>query len=116
MSDPEMHDGTQLELGPDTVIIGLTEDGLTVYYRGYRLPVIYKEGGIGEDAVGVYVSILGIFHRDGYIEAKKLHVHRKRKLKMAVSVITVLGLTVMFGLCYRFDFRKLVFEEKRCRT
>ena len=55
---------------------------------------------------GEYVGLTAVFHREGYLEAVSLHVARKRKSKIWLSVIPALMIGILIILNFRINWRK----------
>ncbi|MFC2061951.1 hypothetical protein ACFLUV_05510 [Elusimicrobiota bacterium] len=117
LADPAAYNLTELKIANDAVILNVKYNSFTILSRGNTIPVkITGNQRINESAVGRYISLAAVYHKEGYLEMKKYHVHYFRRIKMLVSVIIAAIISIIFLLNYRFDFKKLVFEEKKCRT
>lgn len=112
MADPVKYDGEILEINLDAKIMDITEGSFTLNYRGNIIPVLQSTSGPAEFSIGDYISILGVFHKEGYLEMKKYHIHRFRNLKIVSSLIMALFFPLIFIILFRFDFRKVYFEYK----
>ena len=95
LADPAAHDGAMVCSPHESVIGRVMEGGFTLKWDGREIPV----RGISRYLKsGTYVGVRGIFHREGYIEARAIHVGRFRRLKMLASVA---GAAVVFALLWK---------------
>jgi len=99
LASPEAHDGATV-CGPYAATVGaLTDGGFILRWEGGEIPV----RGTHPDLLrGRYVSVRGVFRREGFIEAAVIGVGVHRRLKMAVCVAATL--VVLFMLWRRFEW------------
>lgn len=95
LADPAAHDGAMVYSPHESVIGRVTEEGFTLRWGGGEIPV---RGTARHLKAGTYVGVRGIFHKQGYIEAREIHVGRFRRLKMLASVA---GAAVVFVLLWK---------------
>lgn len=110
LSAPSLHDG-ELITTPHEALIGRVMDGgFTLQWDGREITV---RGSAPELKPGTYVRLNAIFHREGYLEAREIHVGRFRRTKMAVSAAAA---AVVFALLWRrfaWDRAQGGFGERR---
>lgn len=109
LADPAGCDGAEVYSPHESIIGRVTGEGFTLRWNGREFPV---RGSARHMKPGTYVGVRGIFHHEGYIEARAIHVGRFRWLKMAVSVV---GVAVVFALLrrgLRWDRARRGFAER----
>ena len=62
-----------------------------------------------------FVSLRATFHKEGYLTVKEMHVHRYRRLKIAISILPVMIVGWIFFRKYKFNSKKMVFIERWCQ-
>ena len=95
LADPAAHDGATVYSPHESVIGRVMEGGFILSWGGREIPV---RGNARYLKAGTYVGVRGIFHREGYIEARAIHVGRFRRLKMLASMA---GAAVVFAMLWR---------------
>jgi hypothetical protein len=61
---------------------------------------------------GEFVGLTAIFHQEGYLKVISLHVARKRRSKIWLSVIPALFVGVLILRHYRFNWKKREIQLK----
>lgn len=116
VSDPKTYDNYTVIINPDAKIVKINENSFIINYRGITIPVLCKNNEIINNRfIGAYISLKTIFHKEGYLEAKKLRVHKYRRIKMLVSLIMAIIFLLILFRNFKFNFKRMVFEEKKCR-
>lgn len=116
-ADPVRYNLQLIKIKQDATVTNTTEDSITVNSRGITIPVKFPDNEIIEKSLtGEFISILGVFHKEGYLEAEKYHVHRHRRIKVLVSTIPVLVFLMIFIANFKFNFKRFIFENRKCRT
>ncbi len=59
-----------------------------------------------------YVSLRATFHKEGYLTVKEMHMHKYRRLKIAISILPVMIVGWIFFRKYKFSSEKMVFIER----
>jgi len=111
VNNPAKYDLQPVELYNDTVVAGKDTTGITINSRGIVFPVKFKDE-INRILKGEYISLLAVFHKEGYLEAEKYHIHKHRRIKMATSNIAAFVFIVLFFFRFRFNPDKFIFEDK----
>ncbi|MDZ7337946.1 MAG: hypothetical protein ONB30_05350 [candidate division KSB1 bacterium] len=102
LQDPLRYDGAHLVVGTEATVEALVPNGFVIRQLGRSVCVV---GDPGDARVGDFVRMEVIFHKEGYLTLKRLYVAKKRRAKIAVSVLPVLVVGVWFCRAYRFDRR-----------
>ncbi len=114
LQDPLRYDGAQLIVGNEATVQSLLPDGFVIHQMGRSLRVL---GNPGEAQVGDFVRMQVTFHKEGHLTLHRLYVAKKRRAKVAVSLLPAL---LVAGLCiraYRFDrSRACLVERNKCLT
>ncbi|NIA30166.1 MAG: hypothetical protein GWP06_09675 [Actinobacteria bacterium] len=114
LQNPQKYDGALIEIGTETTVREILADGFTIEQMGKVVKVVGKTDNIFPNE---FVSLQVVFHKGPWLELKKSHIAKYRRVKIAVSVIPVLFVFVLFFREYKFRFRKFKFVERRsCRT
>jgi hypothetical protein len=109
LADPAAHDGAMVYSPHESVIGRVMEGGFTLSWDGREIPV---RGTARHLKAGTYVGVRGIFHREGYIEARAIHVGRFRRLKMLASVAGAAIVFVVLGKGFVWDRAQRGFRER----
>ena len=116
VSDPKTYDNYTVIINQDAKIVKIDENNFIINYRGITIPVLYKNNEtMNNSMIGSYISLKTIFHKEGYLEAKKIRVHKYRRIKMIVSLIMAIIFLIILFMNFKFNFKRMVFEEKKCR-
>ena len=114
VSDPEKYDGSRISVGTEATVANILPNGFVLKQMNLKIPVY---GQVENIAVNEFVNVVAIFHKDGYLELCDIYVAKKRRAKIITSIIPVIVIMILFFKQYRFDFKRLVIEEKtECRT
>ncbi|MDI6793510.1 MAG: hypothetical protein QME81_11705 [bacterium] len=108
LADPEQFDGKEIVAFYKEVKF-LTEDGFQLKDGKDEIPVTGQIPGVKE---GDFISLTAIFHREGYLELKRFHIHYGRQLKQVVSLVPFLLILIFFFKQYRFDWKRKVFTQR----
>ncbi|MBC7187997.1 MAG: hypothetical protein H5U38_13265 [Calditrichaeota bacterium] len=114
LRDPERFDGVSITVGNEAKVWQIVEDGFVVRQMGRLVRV---QGDPGTARVGDFVRFQAQFHRDGHLTLQRLYVAKRRRAKVAISLLPALLVAVLVVRSYRFDRRRLCFVERRqCQT
>jgi len=82
---------------------------------GNRIEVV---GTIPPGQMGCFISFEALFKKPGYLVlGKKWHIYSSDTLKLIVSAVALVGVALFFLRRFRFNPRRLRFEERRqCQT
>jgi hypothetical protein len=113
LKDAERHDGAMITVGTEATVAQLLPDGFVVRQMGRLLRVV---GNPAAARVGDFVRLRAQFHKEGYLTLERLYVAKKRRVKVAISLLPAILIVAMVAHTYRFDRRRLCFvEKKQCR-
>lgn len=114
LQNPQKYDGALIEIGTETTVKEILADGFTIEQMGKVVKVAGKTENISPNK---FVSLQVVFHKGPWLELKKSHIAKYRRLKIAVSVIPALFIFFLFLREYTFRFNRFEFIERRsCRT
>jgi len=114
LQNPQKYDGALIEIGTETTVKEILADGFTIEQMGKVVKVAGKTENISPNK---FVSLQVVFHKGPWLELKKSHIAKYRRLKIAVSVIPALFIFFLFLREYTFRFKRFEFIERRsCRT
>jgi hypothetical protein len=114
LRDPERFDGVSITVGTEATVGQILEDGFVVRQMGRLVRV---QGDPGDARVGDFVRLQAQFHKDGHLTLQRLYVAKKRRAKLAISLLPALLVAVLVVRSYRFDRKRLCFVERRqCQT
>lgn len=111
LAEPERFDGKEIVVWSKKVKF-LTEVGFQLKDGKDEIPVRGQIPGLKE---GDDVSLIAIFHREGYLELKRFYIHHGRQLKHVVSLPPFLLILILFFKQYRFDWKQKVFMQRKSR-
>lgn len=110
ISDAEYFDGHEISLSfarvsditPDHFDLITGDETVTV--RGNVKALNLKKGD--------FVSLKAIYKKEGFLELKEIHVHTHEFIVFPLSFISLLIVAYFFFKEFKFDFKKLLFENK----
>ena len=109
LKNPTRYDGREIPVGTEARVIKRLADGFILQEMNHT---IHVKGANQEISPGEYVRIRAIFHKEGYLELKRIYVAKGRRLKIFLSIVpAVLVLSLLFKI-YRFDWRRMLFTER----
>ncbi|MEW5766338.1 MAG: hypothetical protein AB1797_01755 [bacterium] len=108
LAEPERFDGKEVVAFTKKVKF-LRKDGFQLKDGKDEIPVRGQIPGLKE---GDYLSLTAIFHREGYLELKRFHIHHGRQLKRVVSLPPFLLILILFFKQYHFDWKRKVFVPR----
>jgi len=107
--EPEKYEGRELIVKNDAVIGEIFEDKFEIVQHNKKIMV----RGVTESLKSnEFVSLRATFHKEGYLTVKEMHVHRYRRLKIAISILPVMIVGWIFFRKYKFNSKKMVFIER----
>ena len=109
LADPERYDSARIEVATEAVITAISDDGFMLRQMGKEIKVV---GHSPDLRAGEFVSLTGIYHKEGWIESDKIHVAKKRRVKIAASLLPVLVVLVLFGKKFTFNLRRFEFTPR----
>ncbi|MGQ9560087.1 MAG: hypothetical protein ACUVWA_06210 [Candidatus Oleimicrobiaceae bacterium] len=114
LHDPARYDGALITVGTEATVERVLPDGFLVRQMGRVVRVI---GDAGNARPGDFVRFRARFHREGHLTLEQLYVAKRRRAKVAVSILPALLVVALVIKTYRFDPHRLCFvERKPCRT
>ena len=110
LKEPRRYDNAIIEVGTEATVDSLTKDGFILKQMGKKIKVVGSDKDL---KTGEYISLLAVFHNEGWLELKKIHVAKNRRLKILTSLLPVLLVFYFFFRHYRFhcqtfEFRRLI--------
>lgn len=109
LDDPLEYDGMEIGVGTEAKVTDLLPDGFIVKEVGSTFPV---KGNPQDASLGDFVRMRAVFHKEGYLELKRLQVAKGRYTKIVVSVAPALLVLFLLFRTYKFDWRRILFKEK----
>lgn len=110
LHSPDKFDGRLISVTNEITVSRITNDGFMIDHEGKDFLV---RGTTKDLHKGEYITIKGIFHKEGWLELKDIHIANNRRLKIYLSMLPVLLIAIGFFLTFRFNFTRLCFEEKK---
>jgi len=109
LEDPLRYDGMVIGVGAEAKVIQLLPDGFVVKEVGRTLRV---KGNPQDASLGDFVRMRAVFHKEGYLELKRLQVAKGKYTKIVVSIAPALLVLFLLFRTYKFDWRWILFREK----
>jgi hypothetical protein len=109
LAEPERYDGRRIEVANETVVQDILDHGFTIRYLGKTILVKGETAGVKK---GEFLSLIAVFHKEGWLELEKFHIAIYRRWKIWVSVLPVILFAFMFVRRYRFDFGRMLWQER----
>jgi len=97
--DPARYDGKTLSLGAAITVKEILGDGFSIHQFGR---VVNVKGNASGLTPGDYISIIAVFHKDGWLELVDYHVAKERRYKILISLLPMI--MVLCFLCKSFTF------------
>jgi len=107
--DPNKYDGSELIVKNEAIIGEIFEDKFEILQNNKKIMV---RGATESLKSNEFVSLRATFHKEGYLTVKEIHVHRYRRLKIAISILPVMIVGWIFFRKYKFNSKKMVFTER----
>lgn len=107
--EPARYDGKTLSLGAAITVKEICADGFSIHQFGRIVNVKGDPAGL---APGDYISIIAIFHQDGWLELVDLHVAKGQRYKILVSLLPVVLVMIFLGASFTFDRKSYSFWER----
>lgn len=101
LKEPQRYDGVTLTIGNEAIVHQLTADGFIIKQMGELIPV--KSSKTASLEPGVFVNSIAVFHKEGWLEAKQVRVMKYRRIKIGVSILPVIIITVLFFRHFYFQ-------------
>lgn len=109
LGDPHQYDGQEINIAQEATVAQLLTNGFLLRQMDQ---IIRVQGDSQNASPGDYVRMKAIFHKENYLELKRLYVAKGRRLKMIVSVVPVMYILFLFFKTYRFDCFDMLFKER----
>lgn len=109
LDDPIKYDGMEIGVDTEAKVTELLADGFIVKEVGHTIRV---KGNPQNASSGNYVRMRAVFHKEGYLELKRLYVAKGRRTKIVVSIAPALLVLFLLFRTYLFDWRRIIFREK----
>ena len=105
LENPEAYHGKVVTRYREPIIGKIFPDGfLLLQKQGPSIRVIADTTSLKN---GEFIGMHAIFHKEGYLEAVALHVAKRRREKMWVSVFPVILIGMMFVRYFRFNIKNM---------
>ncbi len=107
-----------IKIAQDAKVINVNESRIEVCYRGDNINVQYnkyKTDLLNSEIIGEKISMKTIFHKEGYLELERFHVHKNRVWKVVLSLLTSIVFFILFIKKFKFNIKEFVFEDRKCR-
>lgn len=96
-------------VGTEVTVHEVMPDGFTIKQMGK----VVKVFGMAESvSPNEYVYLQAVFHKGPWLDLKKIHVAKYRRLKIVTSVVPVVFIFFLFFREYKFNFVKIEFSER----
>jgi len=105
LADPERYEGVLLQHFHEATVQALVPGGFIMRVGDHRIRVVAPKASV---AVGDFVTLRAIFHKENYLEALQVYAAKGRRWKIALSVLPVLVVAGLFGRYFRFDRRRKI--------
>jgi hypothetical protein len=109
LDDPLKYDETKIGVGTGAKVIELFPDGFKVKEVGRTILV---KGNPEDASLGDFVRMRAVFHKEGYLELKRLQVAKGKYTKIVVSIAPALLVLFLLFRTYKFDWRRILFRER----
>jgi len=107
--DPDRSDGRELIVKSGAMTGKIFNDTFEIVQNDKKIMVIGDTNGLKSNE---YVSLRATFHKGGYLTVNEMHVHKYRRLKIAISIIPTMAVCWIFFRKYKFNFKKMMFVER----
>ena len=108
LQDPVQYDGKLVTDFSEPMIGEIHADGFTLLQK--QIPPVRIYSDTTDLIQDEYVSLQGIFHKEGYVTATVVGIAKNRKEKIWISVLPVFFVAILFVRYYRFNVRKCQIE------
>ena len=108
-NEPARYDGITLSLGAAITVREIFADGFSIHQFGRIVKVKGDASGL---APGDYISIIAVFHKEGWLDLVDSHVARGRRYKILVSLLPAVLVLIFFCTSFTFDRNYYAFREK----
>ena len=109
LANPAKYDGYTIEIRQEATVGEVFSDGFTLVQMGDTISV---QGRLANLSPGEYVTLRGVFHKEGHLVLEKGRVGRGRRLKMVASLLPLPLVLILLFKDYRFSFRGMEFLPK----
>ena len=109
LAHPEKYDGTTISVGNEATVKHVYDDGFSLVQLGKHVRV-YSD--ITNIAPGEFVTLEAVFHKPNILQALQVRVAKRRRAKIWLSVAPALLIAAYFFKRFRFNVKKIVFEER----
>jgi len=111
LQNPDKYDGQLVTHYKEPIVGELYADGFQLLQRhGPSIRVYADTAGL---TTGEYIGIAAVFQKEGDLKAVTLHVAKKRRQKIWVSVIPVLLIGFLLTRYFRLNRRNLQIELRK---
>lgn len=74
--------------------------------------IVTVKGDASSLKKGDFISLKAVFKKEGFLELKELHMHKNELIVFFLSAISPFIVAFFFFKEFKFNFKKLLFEEK----
>lgn len=114
MENPAAFDGQTIFIGTEITVREVREDGFQIHQMG-RIARVYGESA--QVKKGDTVQLVAQFRAPDQLVLEKLYVAKKRRWKIALSVVPVVLIAMALISAFEVDGRRFeIVERGRCRT
>ncbi len=114
MENPAAYDGQTIFIGTEITVREVLEDGFRIHQMG-RFARVYGESA--QVKKGDSVQLVAQFRAPDQLVLEKLYIAKKRRWKIALSVVPVVLIAVALFSAFKVDGRRFeIVERGRCRT
>lgn len=108
-NDPLRYDQKEIDVGTEAKVVEVLPDGFLLKEMGRTIRVKGDHQNVSQ---GDSVRMQAVFHKEGYLELKRLHVAKGRRLKIFISIVPALLVLFFLFRTYRFDWHLMLFIER----
>jgi len=109
LADPLRYDGQQIFVDIEAKVVELLPNGFIIKELGQMIRV---SGNTQTASPGDFVRLRAIFHKERYLEIIELHVAKRRRAKIFISIVPVFLILWLLFRTFRIDWPYLLFREK----
>lgn len=109
LNAPLRYDQKEIGVGTEAIVVEVLPDGFLLKEMDRTIRVKGNPQNVDQ---GDFVRMQAIFHKEGYLELKRLHVVKGRRLRIFISILPALLVLFLLFKTYRFDWRQMLFTER----
>ena len=109
LQDPLQYDLQMITVGTETTVKKIEIDHFVISQMGKELIVYGQCPGIHEND---FIQLVGIFHKEGWLELKSCYIARYRRIKIWISIFPIIWVAVLFFKEWRWQWKSMCWRSR----